>query len=289
MRTLHGKIDLHAHTTASDGRLSPKGLVDLAIRKKIAAIAITDHNTAAGNRAAMEYARGKKIEVVPGIEITITPPREGVEVHMVGLFINPDNKEILDIPKLHRVYAEKVTRKMIEKLNKLGYKISFNEFLNETAGRHLGRPFMARILMRKYPEEFPDSKDVFDKLLGSQGKAFVKPVGTSMKRAIEVIHNAGGVAILAHPWFLRNEMENIVRQFSNLGGDGIEFDYTPRKSIARDMKRRMMNVLREKSLIIAGGTDFHELYADSDKLGERGLTVSQFERLKKYHARVNQR
>ncbi len=143
------KIDLHLHSTASDGNFSPKELIDMAIKKKISAIALTDHNTAMGNEEALEYSKGKNIEFVQGIEITITPPKDCKELHIVGLFIDSNNPEILKIPKKHREYAEKVVKKIIKKLNVLGYEITFEDLLKESDGEHLGRHFIARILMRK--------------------------------------------------------------------------------------------------------------------------------------------
>ena len=150
------KIDLHLHSTASDGRLSPKEIIDLALQKKIPAIAITDHDTIEGNKEALEYAKGKDIEFVPGIEITITPPRTCKELHVVGLFIDSEDKEFNDLKKRHLIYSENTAKKIIKKLNNLGYKITFEELLEETNGEHLGRPWLAKILMRKYPEEFKE-------------------------------------------------------------------------------------------------------------------------------------
>ena len=276
------KIDLHLHSTASDGKLSPKELIDLAIKKKVPAISITDHDTTLGNNEATEYAKNKDLEFIPGIEITITPPKNCLELHMVGLFINPDDKDLLKIPKRHRLYATFVVKKIIKKLNDLGYKISFEELLKETEGKHLGRPFIAQILMRKYPNEFIDRKDVFNKLLGKDGKAFVTPRGTSMKKAIEIIHNAGGIAIIAHPWYLGERMEKVINEFSKLGGDGVEVDYTPKESIPENMRERLKKVVKENNLVIAGGTDFHEVKENEKEMGDNGLSLQEFKRLKEY-------
>ena len=277
------KIDLHMHSTASDGSLSPKELIDLAIRKKIPAISITDHDTTAGNNEAIEYAKTKNIEFVTGIEITITPPEDCKELHLVGLFINSNNNKIKNIQTKNRKRVEEVIKKIIRKLNQLGYEITFEELLNETDEKQLGRPFIARILMRKYPKEFPNRKDVFNKLLGKSGKAFVRPKGTPLKEAIKMIHNAGGIAIIAHPWYLGDQMEKIVETFSNLGGDGIEISYTPKESIPKNMKKRLIKISEEKNLITSGGTDFHEMKKNEKEIGENGLSFREFRALKEYH------
>ena len=216
------KIDLHIHTNASDGKLSPKELVDWAIEKKVPAIAITDHNLVSGCNCAMEYVEGKDLEVVPGIEITTTPPEGAKELHIVGLFIDLENEKILAISEKLKEYSINAAKEVIENLNDLGYKISFEELLEKSDGNYFGRPIMAEILMEKYPDEFPEREKVFDELLGQNGKAFVKPRGLGVEESINIIHGAGGIAIVAHPWYLGGNIEKILKNFSELGGDGIE-------------------------------------------------------------------
>ena len=275
------KIDLHIHSTASDGKYTPKQLVDMALNKKISAISITDHDTISGVNEAIEYSKNKNVKVIPGIEVTITPPKDCKELHMVGLFINLEDKEIRDLPKRHRKYTEGVVKKIIKKLNDLGYQITFEELLKETSGDHLGRPFIAKILMRRYPKEFESTKEVFNKLLGKQGKAFVKAKGTSMKKAIEIIHNAGGITIIAHPWFLGDNMEKVIKQFIKMGGDGIERDYKLREDTPLDMGERLDKLIKDNNLIVSGGTDFHEDKEGESGMGDYGLSVGGFEMLMK--------
>ena len=149
-------IDLHTHSTYSDGALNPKELIDYALEKGLKAISITDHDKASANKEAAIYAKKKGIEYIPGIEITVTPPEGAKEFHMVGLFIDSENEEIKNIPIKHKEYSIKTSKEIIEKLNKLEYKITFEELFKETNGKHLGRPFIAKILMRKYPEKFKE-------------------------------------------------------------------------------------------------------------------------------------
>lgn len=273
------KIDLHIHSTVSDGKYTPSQIVDIAIRKKIPAISICDHDTAKGILEAKKYAKDKNIKVIPGIEITITPPKECRELHMVGLFIDPKDKEIQKIHNRHKEYTEEVIKKIIKKLNLLGYKITFNELIYETNGEHLGRPWISKILLRKYPNEFRDRKDIFNRLLGKHGKAFVRPKGTSMKKSIEIIHNAGGIAIIAHPWFLEDGMEKIIDKFIKLGGDGLEREFLPKQYIPENMKERINNVIKKHDLIISGGTDFHEEKEGGSEIGDVGLNQEEFEKL----------
>lgn len=276
------KIDLHTHSNHSDGKLSPKELIDLAINKGMPVIAITDHDKASANKEAEEYSKDKPIEYISGIEITITPPEGVRELHIVGLFIDSENDEILEIPKRHKVYAEKVIKKIIEKLRELNYEITFEELLRENKGCQFGRPFIAEFLLKKYPDKFVDRKDVFNKLLGKKGKAFVKAKGTEMGKAIEIIHNAGGIAIIAHPWYLGENMEKIIDKFVQLGGDGIEREYIPKPSIPEETGEILDKLIKKHNLIISGGTDFHEIREESNEIGDVGLTNEEFKSLKKY-------
>jgi predicted metal-dependent phosphoesterase TrpH len=276
------KIDLHIHSTHSDGTLSPKQLINHAIKKRIPAISITDHNKATANKEAKIYAKKKGIEYVSGIEITITPPRGVKELHIVGLFIDSENKEIKMIPKKNKKYSIKTTKAIIKKINKLGYKITFSELSKKAKAKHFSRPFIAKVLMKKYPKKFKERKQVFDELLGKQGKAFVKSKGTELKKAIKIIHNAGGIAIVSHPWYLGENMLKILNKFVLLGGDGIELDYTLKEIIPKNTKNILKNFVKKHDLILSGGTDFHEFKKNGKEIGDRGISKKEFSKLKKY-------
>jgi len=276
------KIDLHIHSNHSDGEFSPIELVNIVSNKKISAMAITDHDRVSANKEAEGYAKEKGIEYIHGIEITVTPPEGVKELHIVGLFINSEDYKIKNISERHKKYAVQTAKKIIEKLNNLGYKISFEELVNETNGEHLGRPFIAKILMDKYPDKFQERSQVFDELLGKKGKAFVLPKGTDLDEAIKIIHNANGIAIVAHPWYLGEKMMDILEKFVSFGGDGIELDYSPKDSTPLDIRQILENFARERNLIISGGTDFHRV-GEGKEIGDRGISEKEFLELKKYH------
>ncbi len=164
---MSNKIDLHMHSTASDGKLSPEELVDLAVEKGLSAIAITDHDVMEGSKRAIEYAEGKEVEVVSGIEIAADDEEMGIcDVHIVGLFLDLENIKLVELSK-KLIDARKIQKKkMIVRLNELGYDITFEELKEEAGGKNYGRPHIARILMRKY-DEFVQMQDVFDRLLGA--------------------------------------------------------------------------------------------------------------------------
>jgi 3',5'-nucleoside bisphosphate phosphatase len=279
------KIDLHMHSTASDGKLTPCEVVNLAIRKKLPAIAITDHEVVGGSKEAIEYARDKNIEVVSGIEIGADDENSGIyDVHIVGLFLDLDNKGLLELSKKLMKARETQKKEIIGRLNKLGYKITFEELKKEAGGVNYGRPHVARILMRKY-SEFEKMQDIFDRLLGDSGEAYVRQEKDTIKNTIDVIHNAGGIAVLAHPMFFQ-DAENVVEKFIECGGDGVEVDYFyvgrgVGKAEARKKIDKIRRIAKKKSLIISGGGDFHS-DVDSQEIGDHGLTREEFENLKKF-------
>ncbi len=277
------KIDLHIHSNHSDGEFSPKELVDIVFNKKIPVIAITDHDKLSANEEAKKYSKEKGIEYISGIEITVTPPKGVRELHVVGLFIDPNNVKLKSLSEQHKKNSIETSKKIISKLNSLGYEINFKELEKETGGKHYGRPFIAQILMRKYSNKFKDRKDVFNRLLGKEGKAFVLPKATELKECIDLVHNAGGVAILAHPWYIGEKMIEILKKFISFGGDGLEIDPPTKDSIPKETKIILEKFAKENNLVISGGTDFHKLEKGQKEIGDRGISEKEFLKLKKYH------
>lgn len=274
------KIDLHMHSRDSDGELSAEELVDLAVEKKLKVIAITDHEVGGGSLRVKKYAKNKGIEVVPGIEIGADDEELGLfDVHVVGLFLDLENKDLLRLSSDMMKSREIQKRKMVEKLGGIGYDISFDEVREEAGGVNYGRPHIASVLIRKY-SEFGEMEDVFDRLLGYGKPADVRQEKYSLKRVIDIIHGAGGVVILAHP-MLYDDFEKIIDRFVEFGGDGIEVDYfyENRKGISKDESLRMIErvrgVAREKGLIVSGGGDFHH-NSDPHEIGDFGVSDSEF-------------
>jgi len=279
------KVDLHMHSTASDGKLSPTELVDWAIKKGMKGIAITDHEVVGGSKEAVLYAKNKGIEIIPGVEIgTDEEELELYDVHIVGLFLDLENERLVELSKKLMEAREVQKKEMIEKLNGLGYDVTFDELKKEAGGINYGRPHLARILMRRY-DEFEKIGDVFDKLLGYKGKASVRQWKESMKKTIEIIHGAGGIAILAHP-MLYDDFDKVIDRFVECGGDGIEVDYYYGNRQVDDgevegMISRARDIAKGKGLVISGGGDFHS-FDGGFEIGDYGVSDSEFEKLKKY-------
>ena len=214
-------IDLHAHTTASDGSHSFDDVVAMAARGGLKALAITDHDNV---QSAVRITGSEPLEVIPGIELSVFDHALGYEdVHVIGLFIDPKHETLNS--KLNTLGREEQKRATVAKLNELGYKITFDEVKAKSEGV-VGRPHIAMVLMEKYPKEFPKMVDVFNKLLGRGRPACIgRESGFGLGEAIGLIHGAGGLAILCHPLLYPYEPAKLVKEFRELGGDGIEVYY----------------------------------------------------------------
>jgi len=279
------KIDLHTHTTASDGDLTPAQIIDQAIQENLSTIAITDHDTTAGLKEAIDYSKDKPIEIIPGIEIGTDEIEKNIlEIHILGLFIDPDNPELLELTRELKQKRITQKKKIIEKLNELGYEITFEE-LQQEAEESFGRPHIAKILIKKYSEQFSTITEVFNKLLGKGKPAFVLQEKPSMKKAIDTIKQAGGIAVLAHPGVYTEEIGEILEIFFQAGGQGIEvyYPYNKINQVSKEEEsnliERFKKITQEKNMLITGGSDFHG-ESRPPRLGDQGINNQELEKLK---------
>jgi predicted metal-dependent phosphoesterase TrpH len=255
-------IDLHAHTNASDGTLSFDELVAEAVRGGLKALAITDHDNV---HSSVRITGKEPLEVIPGIEISVFDHSLGYEdVHVLGLFIDPKNAALnLKLDSLGREDQKKAT---VAKLNELGYKITFEEVKAKSQGV-VGRPHIAMVLMERYPAEFPKMSDTFNKLLGRGKPACIeREAGFGLGEAISIIHGAGGLSFLCHPFIYPYDAEKLVSDFKRFGGDGLEvyYDYQanrPGVPITGEENGRLIEMAKalavKNDLIESGGSDFH--------------------------------
>ena len=283
-------IDLQNHTVASDGELTAEQLVGLAIEKKLAAIAITDHDSIDSIKKAVEYAKNKDIEVVPGIELSCDDPLFNYDkIDVLGLLIDFKNKGLNNLIEHIKNKREENKKLIIEKLNGLGYEIEYEE-VKKTVKGSFGRPHIAKYLLKKYPTEFASVSDVFDKLLGRGKKAYIDTKGrVSIKDGVKTIKAAGGVAILAHPGvYPKEDSVKLIDYFIKNGGDGIE-TYYPYHIICRELKLGKKSnekligfyrgIARAKKILESGGNDYHGNYRAT--MGEVKIPESVLESLKK--------
>ncbi len=259
-------IDLHTHTTASDGSLSLDELVKAAKKAGLKAVAITDHdNIRSARRITAGMAGG--MEVIPGVELTVYDyPLRYLDIHVLGIFIDPKNRALNS--KLAKLEKDREAQKKatVALLQKLGYKITFAEVRKKAKGV-VGRPHIAMVLAEKYPGKFHSLSDVFVKLLGRGKPAYLeRKTGFGLSEAIRVVHGAGGLAILAHPFVYPYRPEKLAGDFMRLGGDGLEthYDYVAnqpevKRTVAENAKllARGRSLARGLGLLECGGSDFH--------------------------------
>lgn len=248
-------VDLHAHTTASDGSLAPRALVELAREKDLKAVGITDHDTIAGWDEALEAARACGVEVVPGVELSTA--YEGGRFHLLGYYINPDSPLVQTLIEIQRERGNR-NALIFENLAKLGVPLEEAQ-VRRFAGRddgELGRPHFARAMVER--GYVASTQEAFDKYLADGAPGFAPKKVLTPEVAIGLIHEAGGVAVWAHPPHRKkvsyDELEARLRDWVAWGLDGLEIYYS--KYDADDAA--WTAAMAEKySLIGSGGSDFH--------------------------------
>jgi predicted metal-dependent phosphoesterase TrpH len=242
------QADLHAHTTASDGTFTPRQLVELAKRKGLTAVAVTDHDTTGGLAEALQAGYELGVEVVPGIELSTH--FEGREVHVLGYFYDPEHAELIDL--IQRMREDRLTRmdKMIDKLAGAGVDISRQEVLEEAQGGSIGRPHIARVLMRKgYVSNIPEA---FDHYLGTGKVGYVERLKITPAEAVALIVKAGGAPVVAHPGLVdKDHLFDVLVPLGLVGLEAYHPDHTEEK------RAHYAELAKRHGLIATGGSDFH--------------------------------
>lgn len=246
-------IDLHTHTTASDGDKNPKELIDYAITKGIDVIAITDHDTIDGIEEAMNYSKDKNIFVIPGIEFGAEVSKG--EIHILGLFIDYKNKDLQQ--KLEKLKNQRSYRndKFIEEFNKLGFDITLEELQQISNGEVIGKPHFAKLFIKKgYIKEV---EEIFTNYFKKSPFKEIKRMSYKPKEVIEIIKNANGIAILAHPHSLKLDdeiLEEKIKEFVEYGLDGIECYHS---NHTEEQMKKYREIAEKYNLIITKGSDYH--------------------------------
>ena len=273
-------IDLHVHTTASDGTMSPEEVVRYAKDRGLKAIAITDHDTVDGVPRALEEGRRTGIEVVEGVELSVDTPRG--TCHLLGYFVDPSDDGFREkLRVVQRARAERNLR-MIERLRELGVELSLEEVRAIAPHGQLCRPHFALAMAKKGYVQSVD--EAFERYLKKGGPAYVEKFKFTPEEAIESIRRAGGLPVLAHPFTLeleQQELEAFVRRLREQGLEGIEVYYPDHTEEQRAFYRQLAE---RYDLAITGGTDFHGASKEGIDLGvgrgDMALPYSLLEALK---------
>ncbi len=247
-------IDLHIHTTASDGDKSPAACVDEAKRLGLAAIAITDHDTTAGNAEALARGRETGLEVVPGVEISVEHPP--LTAHLLGYYPEPGSPALDAVLSGLREHRGERNPLILKRLAELGCPVSQEELAAEAGGGVVGRPHIAAVMVRKgYVRNL---QDAFDRYLAKGAAAYVDRVRPSPEAAIHALLAARAVPVLAHPEAMgarsQEEVEALVARLAEAGLRGLEayyHGYSPAQISA------CLALAGRHGLLVTGGTDYH--------------------------------
>ncbi|MGN0728133.1 PHP domain-containing protein [Treponema sp.] len=246
-------IDLHTHSTASDGTLDSEQLISYAAEKKISVIALTDHDTIDGIPSAQEKARNLGIEFVPGIEVSIKWPTG--EFHLLGLGLKHQGKKLLELIEFLKAERNSRNLKIIQKLQEQQIDITYEELLQKSGALTIGRPHIAKLLAEKGIVKKP--QQAFDNFLAKGRPCYVSKEGADLAQAVQAIKESGGIPVQAHPLSMYvswGKMHETMAQIKNSGVEGLEA-YHPGARLSEAQKLR--DLAEKLGMISTGGSDFH--------------------------------
>ncbi|NTV45471.1 MAG: PHP domain-containing protein [Chlorobiales bacterium] len=265
-------VDLHLHTTCSDGVLSPKALVEKAKSTGLRAISITDHDTIQAIDQAKPIAAALGVELVAGVEMSAT--YEDKDIHILGYYMDHTHARLVDYLESCRKQRLVRAEKMVFNLSKMGVKIHVDQILKKAQNGSVGRPHIAAVLQENgYVKSYSEA---FGKYLGSHSPAYVKSIDTGPAEVIKLIAAAGGVSFLAHPG--RCIPDDMLKYLITLGLDGIEVSHP---SHNHDQQVYYREIANEYFLLFSGGSDYHGGRSqDDDNFGRIGMPYSWLEKIK---------
>ncbi len=289
-------VDLHCHSTASDGTFTPAEVVRLAHQNKLTGLALTDHDTINGIAEASAEAARLGIDFIPGIEISAEFPHPG-HMHLLGYGVDPESADLKDLTTQLLEGRDNRNPRIIQRLQELNIAITMEEVEAEARGgapdesggkKPIGRPHIAAILLRKgYVSSI---KQAFDKYLAPGGLAYFDKERITPQRAVELIRLAGGICVLAHPIQLRTEndaqLERVVKDLVDLGLAGIEVIHSDHDAAWIDKCSRLAD---KYGLVKTGGSDFHGATKKDISLGTargRRIPRAYFDAVLARHAKT---
>ncbi len=287
--------DLHTHSDASDGTDAPGDIPRLAKQAGLEAIALTDHDTTAGLQSFLYAAKKARIKAVPGIELSADPaifhapseqPARKGTLHILGYFIDKDDPDLAKIQVRLREARARRNPEMVARLQALGMKINYEEVITAAGGvdsaNIIGRPHIAQVMLQKgYVKSIHEA---FARYIGQGGVAYVRKDRLSADEAIDVIHGAGGLAVLAHPTQLLIpdpvRLDHAFATLKKLGLDGVETRHSDHEPADAELFTRLAH---KYDLVTTGGSDYHGS-RKTIELGSQKVPLSVYESLKKHHA-----
>ncbi len=270
--------DMHIHTTASDGILTPQEVISRADQINLAGLAISDHDSIDGLPIAVNHIKSKqiKLDFIPAIEMNTE--MHGYEVHILGYYIDYTNQKLGQ--HLRQIKAARLERakKMVEKLRSMGMMIGMNRVLELAHEDLIARPHLARALMEK--GYVFSEREAFDKYIGKGRRAYVPRYKFEPETALALIGECGGASILAHPGLLKND--RMVDLLIEMGVEGLEVYYPEHN---RSLIKKYLELCAQENLLVTGGSDFHGSNPESFEIGTCGASIDLVNQLKGYISR----
>ena len=252
------KVDLHLHTTYSDGTLTPNELVQLALKNNLEIISITDHDCTDGIDEAMLASFNRNLTVIPGIELN-TDTEDG-DIHVLGYFIDYQNKDLQKLLIECRNSRVERARIMVERLNSLGINIQWTR-VEELAGYGaIGRPHIANAMLEI--KSIKTFQEAFEKYIGRNGVAYIERFRLNVFEAVKTIQQYGGIPVLAHPGYIKN-LDNLLPILIESGLKGLEVFYA---NYDTNTINKLKNIASKYGLIPCGGSDYHGIKTKTEKL-----------------------
>jgi predicted metal-dependent phosphoesterase TrpH len=258
------RVDLHTHSTASDGRDTPSELIQAAADSGVDVVALTDHDTVAGWAEAARQAEASQVTLVPGAEVSCQA--SGVSLHLLGYLFDADDPDLQ--AELARTRDDRIPRAqaMVRLLAEAGHPITWDDVLAQVStGATVGRPHIADALVAAGVA--PTRSVAFDRLLHSGSPYYLEHYATDPIDAIRLVHAAGGVTVFAHPGAHRRGRivdDEVIHAMADAGLDGLEVDHRDHDRTTRD---RLRALAREQDLLVTGASDYHGS-GRANRLGE---------------------
>ncbi len=263
--------DLHIHTNESDSTFSPEEVVKYAAKLNLSAISITDHDSVDAISIVKQYAEKYNIEVIPGVELSTDA--SGDEVHILGYYVDYTDKWFLDKLKIFKDARVKRAKHIIEKLNELGFLISFEDIYNISGEGAIGRMHIARAMLEK--KYVSTIQEAFYRFLGKGKKAYVKKYKMTPSEAINIIKKANGISVLAHPQIMNND--SLILEMIKDGLDGIEVYHSDHTS---DGIKKYLQIAKKNNLLVTGGSDCHGIGKGRILMGTVQIPYDLVEKIK---------
>lgn len=270
-------VDLHVHSIFSDGTFTPTELINLAKEKNLGAIALTDHDTFDGIEEFLEYGKDKDIELVTGIELSTI--FEDVEIHILGLLVKNRFEITNYLSENYKKSRIERNVKMLKKLSESGLHMTMEELYEIAKGKIVARTHFSMLMLKKgYVKTIDEAYEVY---LRPYCSTYVKREHLSAKKTIEIINQASGIAVLAHPVLYDlnyDEIDKLVGKLKQIGLQGIEAIYS---TYSEKDQQEMIRLSKKYDLLITGGSDFHGAFKPNIQLGSANVPMEVLDKLKK--------